>query len=70
MMTSLNDHQKEMLIFGIKDSINFLERNGREAEKEQLIEALSQDEAILSQMEEILNHVCKKLQTDFGESYI
>ena len=41
MIRSLSDEQKEMLIFGIQDSSNFLTTNKMYPEKEKLIEALA-----------------------------
>lgn len=57
-----------MLIFGIQDSLNYLQSPHKIQEREQFIESLTNDEAYLNQIEEIFTQVCKRLQIEFGES--
>jgi len=67
-MTSLSEAQKELLIFGIQDSCNYLAKLNRLEERRGLVEALAEDEGLLDHFEDMFLQVCRKRQGECGDS--
>lgn len=66
LFRNFSDTQKEILIFSIGDAYNHLSP----AHKKDFVAALAQDENILCSIEEIFEHVYRKLKNECGESNI